>query len=366
MIPGRDPSSQPEDRPERRPAGEAAGRPTAGPRDGASRSATIVEIQEARRLIEAQEERIERMRRRRVLIVGVGISMLVHLALTYVLATQYWTRGGSGSGGSAELVGFDVAVMGDDELADLESLELESEGGLASAPIEVEDLAPGEVSVDAVPAAQIGVGGTGALPALGGSGGGGGGGGGDGDGVRGLGGAGGAGTSFFGVGSRGTRFAFVVDRSASMADDRKLVVALRELVRSISSLPDFASFYVVLYSTEPVVAPGQREWTRARPGAVSRLLRWLDTIDPAGGTVPLPAFHEIFALDVRPDVIFFLTDGEIPEDTADGVARLNAQAGSRVVINTIAFGGDAGQEQLRRIAEESGGRYRFVPTGFAP
>ena len=79
----------------------------------------------------------------------------------------------------------------------------------------------------------------------------------------------------------------------------------------------------------------------------------------------MDAFYEVFALDVLPDVLFFLTDGEIPDDIADLVAELNDRGG-RVIINTIAFGDARSQAQLRRIASESGGVYLFVPQEGGP
>ena len=77
----------------------------------------------------------------------------------------------------------------------------------------------------------------------------------------------------------------------------------------------------------------------------------------------MPAFDQVFSLKERPDVIFFLTDGEIPraEETLATVTMLNAR-GRRVVINTIAFGDPASQELLREIARRSGGIYRFVAS----
>jgi uncharacterized protein YegL len=62
-------------------------------------------------------------------------------------------------------------------------------------------------------------------------------------------------------------------------------------------------------------------------------------------------------------VVFFLTDGEIPQadETLARVTQLNSR-GRRVVINTIAFGDPASQELLREIARQSGGIYRFVAS----
>jgi hypothetical protein len=193
----------------------------------------------------------------------------------------------------------------------------------------------------------------GSVPALGGSGAG------DGSGGSSILGGGGAGTSFFGVSSRGTRFAWVVDVSGSMGEGNKLETCLRELARSVQDLPDYASFFVVLYSSNP--QPFHTEWTRARANAISTLVRWLKDANPGGGTRPSPAFELVMELRDRPDVIFFLTDGLIPRETPEHVAELN-RSGRRVTINTIAFGDAAGQELLKAIAQASGGVYRFVPN----
>ncbi len=178
-------------------------------------------------------------------------------------------------------------------------------------------------------------------------------------------GGGSAGTSFFGISSRGRRFAFIVDRSGSMSEQQNIVskmyIAKRELIRSIESLPDYASFHIVFFSSELLQPPMQQGWSRARPTLVRRYTRWLDTVDAQGGTIPRPAFLQVFALSDRPDVIYFLTDGEIPDFTAEDIAELNRH-GRPVVINTIAFGNPASQDLLKEIAEQSGGIYRFVST----
>ena len=101
----------------------------------------------------------------------------------------------------------------------------------------------------------------------------------------------------------------------------------------------------------------------ARKSTIRKLIRWLNTyLDPTGGTEPRAAFEHIFAMDVRPDVIFFLTDGQIQSFTAGELESLN-DSGRKVVINTIAFGDPASQNLLKEIAKDSGGVYKFVPTG---
>ena len=215
-----------------------------------------------------------------------------------------------------------------------------------------EDSPSADLAVDAT-AANLEVSNAGSMPTLGGSG--------DGSGDDTLGG-GSAGTSFFGVSSRGSRFAYVVDVSGSMGQQRKIHIAMRELARSISALPDYAYFYVVLFSTEAQLPSMQEGWTRARPNTVRKFVRWFGQVEPRGGTNPRPAFERIFALDERPDVIFFMTDGQITNFTADELPSTKSR-GKNVVINTIAFGDPASQDLLRAIARQTGGTYRFVSAG---
>ena len=176
-------------------------------------------------------------------------------------------------------------------------------------------------------------------------------------------GKGGGGTSFFGVGGRGTRFAFIVDISGSMEQENRIVTALSELQRSVNALPDFTQFYVVLYSNNAIRPEFEMDgWLRATRSNKSRIGAWLETMGPRGGTFPLEAFDIVFKLPQPPDVIFFLTDGEIPGDTVYHVRNFVAGMKREVIINTIGFSSEAGKEPLEQMAKENRGVFRFVPT----
>ncbi|MHC5023439.1 MAG: vWA domain-containing protein [Planctomycetota bacterium] len=291
-----------------------------------------------------------------LLLLVLAISLLCHITLIMVLA---YVRRGLPAAGAAEPVAFEIAVVQEEELTELEAIEFDDL--LPDTLLEIDNEATDQpaVELDAeMPAADLQVVAAGSVPSLGG-------GGGDGGGQPGLGG-GAAGTSFFGVASTGTRFAYIVDRSGSMGNDAKLETALAELGRSIQSLPDYAYFYVVLFSSKSVLPPMQRGWMRAQRANVSRLSRWLDSeVDAGGGTLPREAFIQVFALDVRPDVIFFLTDGRVQDFSAAEAAAMNRR-GKRVVINTIAFGDPSSQDMLKEMARQSGGVYRYVPSQRAP
>ncbi len=311
------------------------------------------QLSEALKGAEEQRDRLSRGSGRQLLIIGVGISILCHLCLMYYLSSVYRFRP---AGPGPQPVSYEFAILQEEELTEFESIELDDL--IPEAVSEAHDLPTEDPAAEldpVTPAAELEIASSGSLPTFGGSGGG--------TGAGGLGG-GGAGASFFGVSSRGMRFAYIVDHSGSMGQDRKMAIAMHELARSIDGLPDYASFFVVLFSSGCVEPPMQEGWMRARKSTVNSLIRWLNRVDPTGGTQPECALLEVFSLTTRPDVIFFLTDGEIPggDETADLILELN-RGGGRVIINTIAFGDARSQGLLRRIARESGGVYRFVATG---
>jgi hypothetical protein len=87
---------------------------------------------------------------------------------------------------------------------------------------------------------------------------------------------------------------------------------------------------------------------------------FIDRIKCRGSTDPIPALQEAFSM--HPDLVFFLTDGDFPDNKAviDECHRLNA--GESVKINTIAFldRGEEYEKVLKQIATENGGLFRYV------
>jgi len=213
---------------------------------------------------------------------------------------------------------------------------------------------------------------------------------------------GGDGKGVFGSGTAAKSYVFVVDCSASMIGER-FTLAISELVQTIGNLKSNQRFYVVFYSREtipmfsrpsPVNAKdvsvdagrfaarrlggkmnrfGGRRHPRApqrvpkrtrRP--TERLLtatvanrerakRWIFQIRPGGGTLPGEALT--LALALKPQVVYFLTDGEIPINTPEIVRDANK---SKVIVHTVALGYEGSADLLKEIAEQNGGEYKFV------
>lgn len=309
----------------------------------------VAELEATIRELQDQCEIEIRRRRRNLLLLGVCLSAMLHMALMLYLNLVHRSQP---AGPGVQPASIEFAVIQEPELTQIQ--ELQFDDLVPEVPFNVDDPAEQDPSLELAPevaAAELEISHAGAVPALSGSG--------SGDATTLEG--GGAGTTFFGVSSRGTRFAYIVDVSGSMSEEGKIDVCMRELARSIEMLPDYASFYIVLFASEIAVPPMQEGWTRAQDATVSRFIRWLSRIDPRGGTRPQPAFQQVFSIEERPDVIFFLTDGEIPPETVTVVAALNSR-GKPVAVNTIAFGDPASQAYLKEISHSSGGVYRYVPS----
>ncbi len=86
-----------------------------------------------------------------------------------------------------------------------------------------------------------------------------------------------------------------------------------------------------------------------------RASRWIKNQRASGGTRPEEAVR--IALALKPDVIYLLTDGEIPAETREVAHDFNLYDS---VIHTIAFQTRSGEAILKGIAKDNHGRYRFV------
>ncbi len=304
-----------------------------------------------------QEQQKRRFRRSmgRLLFVGVLISLFLHFDIL-VLLHLLQRGGGDQSAPAAMLVEF--AVRDEQELTRTPPGELAEQSEPATeASDDIDDAS--EVTLEAdVGSSPLEALERSAMPSLGGAG--------SGSAGAGSGGSGGGGgASFFGISAAGSRFCYIVDVSGSMRNQGKLVAAVAELTRSLKALPDFTRFHLLFYSSgvrEPLAQSG---WNTARRGTLRKIIAELGELHPSGGTQPAPAFEQALKLRPPPDVIFFLTDGEISGFTVADL-RLLLPTSGRVVVNTIAFGDDAKQQLLRDMAKATGGQFRFVKPRGAP
>jgi hypothetical protein len=147
--------------------------------------------------------------------------------------------------------------------------------------------------------------------------------------------------------------------SGSMNDGRRFDRAVEELIRSLNSLVPTQKFFVYFYNgvTYPMLDMRAGKLMPATPGNRTKVINWIKTLHPDGDTAPDDAIER--GLKMKPQVMYFLTDGEIPETTRDTAKKYNRD--HKVVIPTIAFVTEEGAEMLKGIAKDNKGKYRFVP-----
>lgn len=170
------------------------------------------------------------------------------------------------------------------------------------------------------------------------------------------------GGEFFGLPAEGRRVVYVVDASRSMNHPHPGPMKTRfarvklELVRSISGMRPEQEFFIVYFNDQawPMPAPTMKVATAS---AREKYLRWAVEVKAAGQTDPEQAL--LAALSLRPDVIYFLTDGAFKPKIVDVVRAANQRIG--VMIHTIGFGDDGGELLLREIALQNRGSYQFIP-----
>jgi hypothetical protein len=183
---------------------------------------------------------------------------------------------------------------------------------------------------------------------------------------------GGGGTSLFGASDRGSKFVYVIDRSWSMEGSgvgvTPMSMAKTELIASVARLDEQQQFQVVLYNEAPTVLVadnGRFDYFFGTDAQRLNALRQLSLIQPTGGTSHFPALMR--ALELVPDVVFFLTDGQEPALSAKELNQLGkANRGAR--IHCIEFGngpplvdptGLTPGNWLKKLASENAGTYVY-------
>jgi hypothetical protein len=169
----------------------------------------------------------------------------------------------------------------------------------------------------------------------------------------------GIGAGFFGTKGAGKSFVYVVDMSGSMYGDR-FARAKSELIKSINKLSAEQKFYVFFFNdrTFPLFEPKPAKgMIPANKSNKERAGRWIGLRRAESTTNPNYALQQ--ALEMKPEVIFLLTDGELDEPEAVRQMIRNHNK-SNVVIHTIAFENEEGGLTLESIAKENHGTYRFV------
>ncbi|MDP8223288.1 MAG: VWA domain-containing protein [Candidatus Lernaella stagnicola] len=154
----------------------------------------------------------------------------------------------------------------------------------------------------------------------------------------------------------------VIDKSASMARERKFAMAVRAANETIDALAERSRVGVVLFDDFPRWAVHMQKVGDAE--SKQKLQDKLRSFGVDGGTSIYPAIGEAYKKlkDDKAKVkhIILLSDG-ISLTTFDQWGHLvEWMGGKRITISTVALGKESDQPHLRKIAEVGGGRYYYT------
>lgn len=174
---------------------------------------------------------------------------------------------------------------------------------------------------------------------------------------------------FCGVVGGGNHFVYLVDSSGSMGDG--FDSARQALLQSVDLLTPDQRFYVVFFDADSdymrLADPNVDEPRSvfATPENKAALKRWAMRISKDRGLAPYDALR--FALKLKPDVIFLLSDGAFPQGIEEllieenVVTNLFGDSKPVSIVHTIAYFNEEGESRMRRIAKQNQGQYRYVP-----
>jgi hypothetical protein len=167
-------------------------------------------------------------------------------------------------------------------------------------------------------------------------------------------------SNFYGTGGNATRIVYIIDHSGSMLDNFEYLQ--KETKRSVGNLVPLQFFSVIMVSDTAAVI-GEARLQRATGDVKRAFMTKLDEFVAEGQNDDLlPPFQEAFekAFVMKPQLIYFLTDGHFDPRLRDVVHALNREG--KVHINTIAFVNHepSYEDQLKELASRNGGVYHFV------
>ncbi|TWU58923.1 hypothetical protein Poly51_17030 [Rubripirellula tenax] len=187
---------------------------------------------------------------------------------------------------------------------------------------------------------------------------------------------------FFGSRASGDHFVFILDNSLSMSarNNGRYLRACEELLRSVSRLTPHQRYSVFLFcwETAPIFHERQPRYQSAMGDHLDELRQWITRASLGPGTDPRRALA--LASHMNPDAVFLLTDGDFnqpdrnrndsgwidadgnPYSTSYEAACRHLFAERGIPVHTIAYENPFSRGQLREIAEQTGGTFRYVPT----
>jgi hypothetical protein len=182
-------------------------------------------------------------------------------------------------------------------------------------------------------------------------------------------------TNFAGTGGEAYHIVYLIDRSGSMVATFKQI--RDEVAKSVAALKPNQDFHIVFFGGRTAMEAPAKKLIPATDENKKDIAEFIKGIPSHGQTQPAPAVERAFdvldeASRARPGkLIYLLTDGDFKDEkgTNDNAAVLKIlserNANKDVVIHTILFGklSADGEKLLKQIAQENGGKYKFVQAG---
>jgi hypothetical protein len=170
--------------------------------------------------------------------------------------------------------------------------------------------------------------------------------------------------SVFGSGTtRGHSFVFVIDRSQSMGSEGLGAIAAAEveLLQALEKLQSNHKFQVVAYNQAPTYL-GERKLRAVNDETRHACRSFLENLAAYGSTDHERAI--VSALQLKPDVLYLLTDGD-PTLSPAQRKRIHEEARGHTRITCIQFGRirpneQATQTAMQALARENRGTYIFI------
>ncbi len=154
---------------------------------------------------------------------------------------------------------------------------------------------------------------------------------------------------------------FVSDRSSSMARGSKFPILLRAVADTLDRLKDTAQVAVVMFDDFPeVVVPLTEASNR------EKIRKLLMAQRVGGGTSMYPALEaahkQLTKSAAKLKHVILLSDGQSISLYGHYGYIVEKMAKDEITITTVALGEDADQEELKRVASRSGGRFYFTTS----
>lgn len=185
-----------------------------------------------------------------------------------------------------------------------------------------------------------------------------------------------SGVEFFGVKATGNTFAYIIDCSPSMRKDNAFQAAKNEVFRSLASMKPKQRYFISFFGKEidPLTfqaGEAEKYPVYATKENVIATQEWMNAITiQKEGWPPNNALQQ--AIEMQPDGIFMLFDGDTKVDVAKFLRRINrtddilSEGNPKVPIHVIHFFQEDFRKPMMTVAQENGGTYRFIPRPERP